>query len=144
SWAADLVPRRIRGRFFARRQIWQLAVLIPTLLASGWFIDQWKIWHPAQRPATSGLPATAGSPWRLAGYGITSAAGAACLLASLIPLLQIPATRRAPSQAKLALQAIAAPFADRRYLALLAFGSWFSLANGLTQSAQNIYPYAIG
>ncbi len=144
SWAADLVPRRVRGRFFARRQIWQLAVLIPTLLASGWFVDRWKFWHPAPRAATATLAATPGSPWRLAGYGITSAAGAACLLASLAPLLFIPATRRAPAQAKLALQAIVAPFADRRYLALLAFGSWFSLANGLTQSAQNIYPFAIG
>ena len=42
SWLGDLVPGRIRGRYFARRQIWQLAVLIPTLLASGYFSDRWR------------------------------------------------------------------------------------------------------
>ena len=40
SWAADIVPGRVRGRFFGRRQILQLAVLIPTLLLSCWFVDQ--------------------------------------------------------------------------------------------------------
>ena len=36
-----------------------------------------------------------------------------------------------------------APFVDRRFLRLLCFGCWFSFFNGLTQSAQNIYPARI-
>ena len=42
SWWADLVPPAIRGRYFARRQIWQLSIAIPTLLASGYFADYWR------------------------------------------------------------------------------------------------------
>ena len=35
SWLSGIVPGPIRGRYFARRQIWQLAFLIPVLFASG-------------------------------------------------------------------------------------------------------------
>lgn len=144
SWLGDLAPSRLRGRFFGRRQVWQLAATIPVLLASGYGIDLWKKLHPGQA-------------WQ--GYAAATGTGAMLLLASLTPLLAMPATRatlaRSASEgnplsvprlrfglvwrASLAL----APLADCRFRRLLLFGCWFSFFNGLTQSAQNIYPFAV-
>lgn len=133
AWWGDLVPERIRGRYFARRQIIQLAVSIPTLLASGHFADLWR-----QRFGDD--------PDRLLlAYAIPTGLGAALLLASLLPLVFMPPTRRYPRpDTRLVWSAISAPFVDRRFLWLLVFRSWFSLANGITQVVQSaIYPKVI-
>ncbi len=46
SWMADLVPRGLRGRFFAyRNMISQIAGMIIAVLA-GWFIDYWLKFSP--------------------------------------------------------------------------------------------------
>jgi MFS family permease len=129
SWFGQLVPRRIRGRYFARRQVWQLIVLIPTLWLSGAFTDGWKKEHP-DRP--------------LVGYAIPTGLGAVLLLVSLLPLVAMRETT-APALigSRSSWRAIGAPFGDRRFRRLLWFGCWVSFFNGVTQSAQNIYPKAI-
>ncbi len=116
SWWADLVPQPIRGRYFARRQIIQLGVLIPTLLASGYFADQWRAQYHDDPDR------------RLVGYAIPTGVGAMFLLGSLVPL------------ARLMVSTIRAPFVDRRFRRLLAFRIWFSLSNGISQTVQSIYP----
>lgn len=128
TWWGDLVPERVRGRYFARRQRIQLAVAIPTLLASGYFADTWRT-------------AAAGDPQRLLmAYAVPTGIGAAVLLASIVPLLRMPATRRYPrSKAALTLRAITIPFADRQFRGLLVFRGWFSLANGISQVVQNVF-----
>jgi hypothetical protein len=130
SWWADLVPLPIRGRYFGRRQMIQLGVSIPTLLASGYFADHLRE-HFKNQPDRL-----------LLAYAIPIAGGAACLLASLVPLVLMPATRRYPKpEAGLVRSVVAAPFADRRYWRLLIFRSWFSLSNGISQTVQNVvYP----
>ncbi len=127
TWWGDLVPRRVRGRYFARRQRIQLAVAVPTLLASGYFADQWRT-------------ASAGDPQRLLfAYAVPTGIGACILLASVWPLMMMPATRRYPRpEGSLSVRAIAAPFVDRRYWGLLVFRGWFSLANGVSQVVQNV------
>jgi MFS family permease len=147
AWLRRLVPRPIRGRYFARRQIVQLAVLAPALLASGWFADAWRD-HHAQRQ----------SGWRLGGYAITSALGAICLQASLVPLGLMPGGKvadrvaeerqraggtSAPRSTAPASSSAARALADSRFRRLLAFGCWVAVANGLSQSPQNIYPKAV-
>jgi MFS family permease len=130
SWWGDLVPRPVRGRYFARRQIVQLVVTIPTLLASGYFADQWRTLYQDQ-------------PDRLLlAYAIPTGVGAVFLLASLLPLGLMPATRRYPRPEPARVwSTIRAPLADRRYWRVLLFRSWFSLANGVSQLVQNvIYP----
>ena len=87
SWLAGLVPQRIRGRYFGRRQVWQLAFLIPTLLASGIFSDHWKSLYKNTQPERL-----------LLGYVIPNCLGSAFLLASLVPLLLMPDVR-APAPA---------------------------------------------
>ena len=130
AWWGDLVPARIRGRYFARRQVIQLALTIPTLLAGGYFADHWRERFQAD-------------PERLLmAYAIPTGLGALFLLASLVPLALMPATRRYPRpDAAVVWSAISAPFFDRRFLRVLVFRSWFSLANGVSQVVQNvIYP----
>jgi MFS family permease len=133
AWWGDLVPEPIRGRYFARRQIIQLSVSIPTLLAGGYFADVWR-----ERFASD--------PDRLLmAYAVPTSLGALLLLASLVPLALMPPTRRYPrGDASLVRAAIAAPFVDRRFWRLLAFRGWVSLANGVTQVVQTaIYPKAV-
>jgi len=128
TWWGDLVPERVRGRYFARRQRIQLAVSIPTLLASGYYADVWR-------------NAAASDPQRLLmAYAVPTGIGAAVLLASVAPLLLMPATRSYPRpDARLTLRAITTPFTDRRFQSLLVFRSWFSLANGISQVVQNVF-----
>jgi len=131
SWWSALVPQPIRGRYFGQRTAWQLAALIPALLASGWFADAWRDRYSGDVPLVF---------W---GYLLPVGIGLALLICSLIPLAQMPdigaAARTAGSRGLLR-----APFLDRRFRPLLWFGCWLSLVNGLTQAAQNIYPYVIG
>ncbi len=152
AWLRRLVPGPIRGRYFARRQIVQLVVLAPTLLAGGWFADRWKAEAAVSRPA-----------WKLGGYALTAALGALCLQASLAPLALMPGgssdrPRRggaehaplspasppvtpdlAPARSDRSLSALA----DARFRRLLMFGCWAAVANGVSQSAQNIFPKAV-
>jgi MFS transporter len=131
SWLADLIPVRIRGRYFGQRQIWQLAVLIPTLALSGTFADRWRLSHPDQP---------------LFGYAIPNAVGAVLLLASLAPLVAMPARLGggpARSPDVVPWRSLIAPLGDARFCRLLWFGCWFSFFNGLTQAPQNIFPKAV-
>ncbi len=128
AWWGDLVPGRIRGRYFARRQRIQLAVTIPTLLAAGFFADQWRKQFADQPDHL------------LLAYAIPTGLGALLLLASVLPLFQMPATRAYPRpEWHVVAAAIQAPFGDRRFWALLVFRGWFSLANGVSQVVQNVY-----
>ncbi|MBX9788896.1 MAG: hypothetical protein K2Y37_08255 [Pirellulales bacterium] len=149
SWLAELVPPEVRGRYFGRRQALQLVVLVPTLLASGWFVDNWR--H---------RPEAATHDQLLLGYAIPNAVGACFLLASLAPLVWMPprdpavarrmavAARREWSVAgqRAAPGGIASwwgALESAAFRRLLWYGCWLSLFNGLGQAAQNIYPKAI-
>lgn len=39
SWMADIVPDRVRGKYFSRRRQWGILSAIPTALAVGWMLD---------------------------------------------------------------------------------------------------------
>ena len=39
SWMADLVPDRVRGKYFSRRRQWGILTAIPTALLVGWVLD---------------------------------------------------------------------------------------------------------
>jgi MFS family permease len=136
AWLAELAPARLRGRYFAARQRWQLAALVPTSLAAALFVDRWR----GSTPRLSGFPATLihGSPPVLAGYIVVLTAGAVFLLLSVIPLWRMPAVDTAspkrPGQKR------SWALRDGRFVRLLLCGCWLSAANGISQSAANIYP----
>ncbi len=57
TWWGDVVPPAIRGRYFGRLQIWQIAATLPTLFLSGRFLDWWSAEH-AVSAATSAVRRT--------------------------------------------------------------------------------------
>lgn len=126
AWLADLAPQRIRGRYFARREMAKLALAVPALLASGAAVDNYIAAH---------------RDGKIAAYAAATAIGVALLLASLAPLVAMPATQASnPARGPEHRADWRAPFRDQRFWRFLAFGCWFSTANGLTQLAQNIVP----
>lgn len=127
TWWNDLVPLRVRGRYFARRQRVQLAISIPTLLASGYVADLLRS-HYRDDPDRL-----------LWAYALPTSVGALALLASLWPLVQMPATRSYRSiEPAWAWRVLQDPFVARRFWPMLAFRGWFSLANGVSQTVQNV------
>ncbi|HEX4142241.1 MAG TPA: MFS transporter [Pirellulales bacterium] len=137
AWLAELAPSRLRGRYFAARQRWQLAALVPTSIAAALFVDRWRGSTP--RPAGSPATLAAGSPEILAGYIVVLTAGAVFLLLSVVPLCRMPAvdpvSERRPSRVPLF-----AALRDSRFVRLLVCICWLSFSNGISQSAANIYP----
>jgi len=140
SWLGDLARPRIRGRFFGRRERWILAGEAAGMVAAGLYA--W--WSHAQWPR---LP-----QW--IGYVPPLVVGVGFLLAAVIPLTRMPRCEQAnpsrdregaerwrhsgtaPSRSRLGL---ATPLRDWRFRRLLLFACWFSFANGITQSAMNLY-----
>lgn len=149
TWLTDLVPRRLRGRYFSRRNMLQLAIVIATLLASGWYIDRAVA---AERDAAAAGLIVSYAP---AHYATLIAGGAVLLMASLAPLAMIPAARtvsRADTVVPETSESARGLFHFRTLLAslfepaarrLLLYGCWFSFFNGLFQIAQNIYPKGV-
>jgi MFS family permease len=130
SWLADLAPLRIRGRFLGRRELWMTGGVAVAMLDAGLFAWGWQDLHPL-------------APKWIA-YAIPAGLGACFLVASLVPLMLMPRAATSPTVCRGAtLRAMLAPFADARFLRLLLFGCWFSFFNGVTQSAQNLYPIQV-
>ena len=131
SWFADLVPLRIRGRFFGVRERWMTTGQAVGMVVAGlstWCWHNW--WYPD-------LP-------RWIGYAGPATVGTLFMAGSVIPLSRIPglvAGRTRPPAA--AFHSLVAPFADKRFRRLLLFGCWFSFFNGVTQTAQMIFPYRV-
>jgi MFS family permease len=137
TWWGDIVPLPIRGRYYGRLQIWQIAATLPTLYLNGRFLDWWSKQHVTP---TENLAA---SHSRFLGYSLVIVGGALCLLISLVPLAKVKAMTTLPPPRLVGWRAIAEPLRNRRFRTLLAFRGWFGLANGITQTAQAIFPKAI-
>jgi hypothetical protein len=76
----------------------------------------------------------------LLGYAIPTACGAICMLASLIPLVLIPSVGDVPEPEGIRWHEMLEPFRQWRFRRLLAFRSWMSIANGISQSAERTFP----
>ena len=131
SWFADLVPVKIRGRFFGIRARWMTAGQAVAMLAAGLFTWCWhNHWHPD-------LP-------RWIGYAVPAIVGTLFMAGSVIPLSRIPGiTSGSPTPPVTTLRTLATPFADKRFRRLLLFGCWFSFFNGVTQTTQYLYPIRV-
>jgi len=133
SWLAAIVPLPLRGRYFGKRQAWQLAALAPALLVGGLFIDRWKETHREHEPQRM-----------LLGYGAATGVGAWLLVASLVPLALMPAVHvasRGPKSTNTS--SLLAALIDPTFRRLLAYRAWFSFFNGVGQAALNIFPYRV-
>lgn len=65
TWMGDLIPRRIRGRYFADRSVWTIPVQVVVVMVAGWLLDRATIVYPppasAQAMLTSMLCLTTNS-----------------------------------------------------------------------------------
>jgi MFS family permease len=132
AWLGDLTPRRIRGRFIGHRERWMLLTRIVGMLSSGSFASWW-LFQSATNVADDWMA-----------YAVPACFGAAAMMAALVPLARMPEMIASVPTMKVTRgdrwwQALA----DRNMRWLLLFGAWFSLANGLTQSAQYLFPIAV-
>lgn len=154
TWLADLVPRRIRGRYFARRNMLQLVFIIPTLLLSGEYIDRaTKADRELAAPTLSASTAETtprAKPLAPRPYAATIVVGAVLLAASLVPLSAIPAVEPKSRAAAWSGHAdrpswrrLVASLFDPASRRLLLYGCWFSFFNGLFLIAQNILPRGV-
>ena len=136
SWLGQVVPQRIRGRYFAARQMWQVSALVPTLLLAAMTADHVHGLYSLAMRTTAALLAYTGPV----------ALGAVFLLASVVPLAFMPAvtSEQKPQSAARpvvpsARTGIAAGM-TMAFVRLVLVGCWLSFFAGLTQTAQNRYP----
>jgi MFS family permease len=133
AWLGDLAPRRIRGRFLGHRERWMLLARIVGMVGGGAFSYYWLEGDPPRS-------------LRWMAYAVPACLGAGSMMTAIVPLLRMPEPQTArpapPPIAETLLSAIR-PLADVNMLWLLAFGMWFSLANGLTQAAQYSFPITV-
>lgn len=141
SWLGDLAPRRIRGAFLGKRQAFMnvgkivgtLAALATTLL---WQRHCKKYEILEQQ-------------WKA--YAACCFAGVMAYLLAVYPLFRMQdlpewqvgsdGTRKSklPKTVSQLLTSVVQPLADARFRKLLRFGVWFSLSNGIIQTAQSIF-----
>jgi MFS family permease len=129
TWLSDLVPLRIRGRFIGRRERWLVLGQAIAILVAGVGIHLWRQGHKDQE---DWLPCF-----------LLAVGGALFMLLALVPIVRMPHPVPRKKSRQRTLQEIFSPFADRNFLRLLAFGCIFSLANGLTNSANYLFPYTV-
>ena len=129
SWVGDLVPNRVRTRFFAWRQGWLLGgMLIGVIFATRLLPELFPVAENAPIGERYLIPATLG-----------------CLLkfVSVLPLVKMPeiAWQRTAFRFVDRIVQMFAPLANGRFMLLVGFVSWIHLANGLTQATQTSYNY---
>jgi MFS family permease len=130
SWLGDGVPLRIRGRFFGKRNRWLLTGQVAGMIGGGLYT--WSTLELDPEMAR----------WKA--YLMPAWAGIFFLLLSTVPLAAMPEIARVRAKAAgERIRRMIAPLVDRRFLPLLLFGAWLSMANGLTQAAQGVFPYRV-
>jgi hypothetical protein len=131
SWLADLVPETRWGRFFATRNISKLCVLLVVPIAAGFLRDRWRTAVKVnEMPEETALLA----------YVLVFSIGIVLLLASMLPLLQLPnISTRSESMKTPVWKTVTAAFANRSMRFLLIHNGWLAIANGLTQAAFFLY-----
>ena len=137
SWFGDLVPQRIRGRFVGCRSSW-----MNTGRVSGMVIA--AVGTYAWRQRCTRLEQM-DQLWQ--GYAVSAVVGSLFLAAAAWPLMRmtdLPSPSdigdRSP---RVRLRELARPFADARFLRLLLYGSWFSFANGISDTAVRVFQVSV-
>ena len=132
SWVGDLVPNRVRGRFFAWRETWLIGgMLIGVFVATKLL--------PALLPVAKDAPV-----WER--YLAPAALGCLFKIISALPLVQMPEIawrRRTACRWGERFGQMFAPAKNWRFMLLIAFVCWINMANGLTQTTQTAYNYRL-
>ncbi|MDO5580691.1 MAG: hypothetical protein Q4G69_06120 [Planctomycetia bacterium] len=127
SWMGDYVPDRIRVRFLARRERSMIAGQFPGMLAAGLYT--WA------RLAFGVLPE---DRWQI--YLLPAFCGIFSLIAAAFPLWNIADVPwKRISGLKERILDLIAPLRSKSFRALILFGAWIQIANGLTQGPQSVF-----
>jgi MFS family permease len=119
SWMADVVPERLRGKYFSRRRQWGLASAIPTALLAGWLLDR--------------CAATCDSITVLRWCAILFMCAAVFGLADIHLFQYLPGVPKAPRKGSGLLKALGGPLRDRQFLWFAAFVGTLTFAVGFMQ-----------
>lgn len=106
SLLADLVPVRLRGRYFGRRNMVMAAVGMSIPLLAGMWIDVWKRWF---------------SPRDAGGFLLVFAVGLACGFAALVVQWHLPAMPLEPGRGMPFFARLATPLRDGNFRRFILF-----------------------
>jgi MFS family permease len=130
SWLGDLTPEPVRGRLLGRRESWLIFGRLGGLITSAGLAILWGRVLPS---------AQAWEP-----LALSAAIGSVLMLVAVVPLMLMPSMSRAPSNVpRSPWRSIWRAIADPAYRRLLLFFFWFSLANGFTATAQEMFPIRV-
>lgn len=133
AWVSDMIPLRMRGRFFSwRNQYLMVAGLLTGYLFSA-FVD---LFTPQPGPIAQALGATLGRYALFAPAYLPAALAVVFGCAMLVGLAGLGILARQPEHPKPveqegALELLAAPLRDRNFRRLLVYGAWWMLAVGI-------------
>ncbi|TWT99892.1 Major Facilitator Superfamily protein [Botrimarina colliarenosi] len=131
SWLGDLYPRRLRSRLLGGRERW---LTLGRVVGIGVSVVLAALWRVVLPDATRWAPLAA-----------SATVGTVLMLAALVPLALTTALATRPSATPMApWETLCQAIRERPYRRLLTFSCWFGFANGLTATAQGMYPKAIG
>jgi MFS family permease len=130
SWIGDLTPADVRGQLLGLRESWLTAGRLGGLIASavlavlwGWMMPHASRWEP---------------------LAFSAAIGAVMMVLAVIPLALMPGLPNSPSAVPRApWRSIRRALVDPGYARLLLFYFWFSIANGVTATAQEKFPISV-
>lgn len=130
SWLGDMTPSRFRGRILGRRERWLTFGRVCGLVASAGLASLWP-WLLPNSPRWEPL-------------ALSAAIGSAMMLVAVVPLMMMPGLPRSPSAApRTPWRSLGSALVDPAYARLLFFAFCFSIANGITAAAQEVYPIRV-
>jgi MFS family permease len=107
SWMADVVPDRVRGRYFSKRRQWSVLTALPAAWATGWLLDRY-----AGGVGGAGADALTVMRWCAILFVCASVFG----VADIAMFQFVPDVPKEPRRGAGLLRAMREPLADRNYL----------------------------
>jgi MFS family permease len=118
SWMADIVPDRVRGKYFSRRRQWGIVSAIPTALLAGWLLDK-------MAPAASG---SSNPDATLRCCAIIFLCAAVFGVVDITFFRYVPDVPMQPRRRTPMLRLMAGPLRDRQFLWFAAFVATLTFA----------------
>jgi len=106
GWMADVVPERVRGKYFSRRRQWGILSAVPTALLVGWVLDRSAAGHGWPVPITCA-----------AIFMVAAVAGTV----DIALFHAVPEPHKPPRDGWALLRAMRAPLRDRQFLWFAGF-----------------------